>query len=198
MTPGDAARELSAGLQSDLGMTYDATRIGQWRRGGRAIRSRCRIGCCGRALPMLSASAGEFRHPPMPTLTGLRRCFARRPGSPLRVKHPPPRLRRAQRPVRPALGRAGVLDVDFAGLKFSMLARHHASIFPAGSNRSTARASLCELFGAPWLQHCGRKPPNCWPDTRLWVLGLSQKTMPSLIARADSLTTDCISRPAFL
>ena len=37
MTPGDAARELSAGLQSDLGMTYDATRIGQWRRGERAI-----------------------------------------------------------------------------------------------------------------------------------------------------------------
>jgi len=37
MTPGDAARELAAGLQSDLGMTYDATRIGQWRRGERAI-----------------------------------------------------------------------------------------------------------------------------------------------------------------
>ena len=37
MMPGDAARELSAGLQSDLGMTYDATRIGQWRRGERAI-----------------------------------------------------------------------------------------------------------------------------------------------------------------
>ena len=35
--PGDAARELAAGLQSDLGMTYDATRIGQWRRGERAI-----------------------------------------------------------------------------------------------------------------------------------------------------------------
>ena len=35
MTPGDAARELAAGLQSDLGMTYDATRIGQWRRGER-------------------------------------------------------------------------------------------------------------------------------------------------------------------
>ena len=28
---------LAAGLQSDLGMTYDATRIGQWRRGERAI-----------------------------------------------------------------------------------------------------------------------------------------------------------------
>ena len=37
MTPGDAARELSNGLKSDLGMTYDATRIGQWRRGERAI-----------------------------------------------------------------------------------------------------------------------------------------------------------------
>ena len=37
MTPGDAARELAAGLQSDLGMTYDAARIGQWRRGERAI-----------------------------------------------------------------------------------------------------------------------------------------------------------------
>ena len=37
MTPGDAARELAAGLQFDLGMTYDATRIGQWRRGERAI-----------------------------------------------------------------------------------------------------------------------------------------------------------------
>lgn len=37
MTPGDAARELAAGLQADLGMTYDATRIGQWRRGERAI-----------------------------------------------------------------------------------------------------------------------------------------------------------------
>ena len=37
MTPGDAARELATGLQSDLGMTYDATRIGQWRRGERAI-----------------------------------------------------------------------------------------------------------------------------------------------------------------
>ena len=28
MTPGDAARELSTGLQADLGMTYDAARIG--------------------------------------------------------------------------------------------------------------------------------------------------------------------------
>jgi len=37
MTPGDAARELSNGLKSDLGMIYDATRIGQWRRGERAI-----------------------------------------------------------------------------------------------------------------------------------------------------------------
>lgn len=37
MTPGDAARELANGLKSDLGMTYDATRIGQWRRGERAI-----------------------------------------------------------------------------------------------------------------------------------------------------------------
>ena len=37
MTPGDAARELSNGLKSDLGMIYDATRIGQWRRGERPI-----------------------------------------------------------------------------------------------------------------------------------------------------------------
>ena len=37
MTAGDAARELANGLKSDIGMTYDATRIGQWRRGERAI-----------------------------------------------------------------------------------------------------------------------------------------------------------------
>ena len=37
MTPGDAARELANGLKSDLGMTYDATRIGQWRRAARAV-----------------------------------------------------------------------------------------------------------------------------------------------------------------
>ena len=37
MTPGDAARELSNGLKSDLSMIYDATRIGQWRRGERAV-----------------------------------------------------------------------------------------------------------------------------------------------------------------
>ena len=37
MTPGGAARMLAAGLQADLGMTYDSTRIGQWRRGERAI-----------------------------------------------------------------------------------------------------------------------------------------------------------------
>ena len=37
MTLGDAARELSDGLHRDLGVKYDINRIGQWRRGERAI-----------------------------------------------------------------------------------------------------------------------------------------------------------------
>ncbi len=37
MTPGDAARELSDGLEIDLGVKYGVNRIGQWRRSERAI-----------------------------------------------------------------------------------------------------------------------------------------------------------------
>ena len=67
MTPGDAARELAAGLQSDLGMTYDAARIGQWRRGERAIPQPVQdwmlraciayaIGQCGGIPPSIAAN----------------------------------------------------------------------------------------------------------------------------------------------
>lgn len=37
MTPGTAARELVAGVNADLGAAYDVQRLGQWRRGERAI-----------------------------------------------------------------------------------------------------------------------------------------------------------------
>lgn len=37
MNHGDAARELVDGLNTDLGTAYDTARLGQWRRGERAI-----------------------------------------------------------------------------------------------------------------------------------------------------------------
>ena len=37
MTPGDAARLLVDSLNADLGGDYDTGRLGQWRRGERAI-----------------------------------------------------------------------------------------------------------------------------------------------------------------
>ena len=71
MTAGDAARELAAGLQSDLGMTYDATRIGQWRRGERAIPQPVQdwmlrasiayaIGQCGGISPSADANLDQL------------------------------------------------------------------------------------------------------------------------------------------
>lgn len=36
-TPGDAARRFVDDLNADLGTRYDTTRLGQWRRGERAI-----------------------------------------------------------------------------------------------------------------------------------------------------------------
>lgn len=37
MKPGDAAREIVEGLNADLGTAHDIKRLGQWRRGERAI-----------------------------------------------------------------------------------------------------------------------------------------------------------------
>lgn len=81
MTPGDAARELAAGLQSDLGATYDATRIGQWRRGERAIPQPVQdwmlrasvayaIGQCGGIAPSADANLDRLAEMLCPPVRG--------------------------------------------------------------------------------------------------------------------------------
>ena len=81
MTPGDAARELSAGLQAHLGMAYDAARIGQWRRGERAIPQPVQdwmlrasiayaIGQCGGISPSTDANLDRLSEMLCPPVRG--------------------------------------------------------------------------------------------------------------------------------